>query len=239
MRLRLLNGLSIVIICLLSLWILKWILILMYCQWKRKRDGINSKKIIQKSDGITKKSKIKSNINNYLYGLVRWESIHVGRFPSMHIRKFVYKYLFAMELQKETVIYGGCELRSPWKIQLGKCVIGVSNVLDGRHGICIEDGVCLGSNVFIWTEQHDLNDKFFRCNDKGGKVVIKKHAWICSRSTILPKTIIGEGAVVACGAIVSHDCDDFGVYCGIPAKKTKDRRTDLEYQVCDEYWHFY
>ena len=65
--------------------------------------------------------------------------------------------------------------------------------MDGRNGIVMEDDVCLAQNVMIFTEQHDLNDEFFRCNDKGGMVNIKDHAWISSRSTILPRvTVVQE-----------------------------------------------
>ena len=221
----------------------KWMLISVYCHTKKKRDCINiSKKrneTLDQGTFVNLKARIKSQCDSYLYGLTRYESILVGQIPSMRVRKFFYKNMFAMEIDKKTVIYGGCELRSPWKIKLGRCVIGVANVLDGRNGIIIEDGACLGSSVYIWTEQHDVNDKYFRCNDKGCIVIIKKHAWICSRSTILPKVTIGEGAVVACGAVVSRECDDFGVYCGIPARKTKERTKELDYEVCNGYWHFY
>ena len=75
-----------------------------------------------------------------------------------------------MTIDNKAVIYGGFEIRSPWNINIGKCVIGAGALLDGRNGIEIQDDVCLAQNVMIFTEQHDLNDPMFRCNDKGGKV---------------------------------------------------------------------
>ncbi|PWM77496.1 MAG: acetyltransferase [Phascolarctobacterium sp.] len=136
-----------------------------------------------------------------------------------------------MKIHPEAIIYGGFEIRSPWNIKLGRVVIGVGALLDGRNGIVMEDDVCLAQNVMIFTEQHDLNDEFFRCNDKGGMVNIKDHAWISSRSTILPRVTVGSGAVLACGAIATKDLEPYGVYAGIPAKKVSDRNNNLKYSL--------
>lgn len=222
---------------LLIILLIKWLLIMLYCHRQKLKE-------VDRIDGNNQgngkvPSNIKVEINTYLYGLVRWSSIQIGMIPSMRIRKILYKYFLAMDINKKTVIYGGCEMRSPWKIKLGNCVVGVSNILDGRYGIVIEDDACLGTGVNIWTLQHDIDDKYFGVSGQGKPVRIKRHAWVCSRSTLLPGVIIGEGAVVASGAIVKHDCDDFGVYAGVPAKKIRNRNTDLEYEVTDHYWHFY
>ena len=78
-------------------------------------------------------------------------------------------------------------------------------------------------------------------NDKGGMVNIKDHAWISSRSTILPRVTVGSGAVLACGAIATKDLEPYGVYAGIPAKKVSDRNNNLKYSLGknNSFWHFY
>ncbi len=230
------NYIKFVLIVILIIILLKWFLVLLYCHVKKKRETKKNIALNSQRKENHKKN-IKDEINSYLYGLVRWSSIQVGKLPSMRLRRFIYKYFFAMDIGAKTVIYGGCEFRSPWRIKLGNCVVGVSNILDGRSGIEIDDGVCLGSEVNIWTLQHDINDKYFGV--EGQPVIIRRHAWICSRSTLLPGVKVGEGAVVASGAVVRHDCDDFGVYAGVPAKKIKERNNDLDYEVADHYWHFY
>ena len=58
---------------------------------------------------------------------------------------------------------------------------------------------------------------------KGAPVVIEDYAWICSRAIIMPGVRIGKGAVVAAGAIVTHNVNPFTVVGGIPAKKISDR----------------
>jgi len=63
----------------------------------------------------------------------------------------------------------------------------------------------------------------------GAPVEIGDYAWVCSRSIILPGVKVGEGAVVACGAVVTKDVEPYTVVGGIPAKKIADRNKNLEY----------
>ena len=88
-------------------------------------------------------------------------SIWIGKVPSHRIRKFLLRNCLLMKIHPEAIIYGGFEIRSPWNIKLGRVVIGVGALLDGRNGIVMEDDVCLAQNVMIFTEQHDLNDEIF------------------------------------------------------------------------------
>ena len=56
-------------------------------------------------------------------------------------------------------------------------------------------------------------------------MLIEEKAYIGSNVTILPScTRIGKEAVVASGAIVTHDVPDFAVVAGNPAKVIKEMR---------------
>ncbi len=55
-------------------------------------------------------------------------------------------------------------------------------------------------------------------------IVLKKGCMIGSRSLLLAGTTVGEGAVVAAGAIVTKDCEPYGVYIGCPAKLARYRK---------------
>jgi maltose O-acetyltransferase len=54
-------------------------------------------------------------------------------------------------------------------------------------------------------------------------VEISDNVWIGSRATILPGVHIGEGAVVAAGAVVIRDVKDYEVVGGNPARTIKYR----------------
>lgn len=184
--------------------------------------------------------KFARRIDNWLYGLCRYTSIWVGKVPSYTFRRWIFRYVFCMQINRHAIIHGGCEIRSPWNIKIGNSVIGVGVILDGRNGIEIEDDVVLASGVWIWTEQHDSEDPYFRCLDKGGMVVIRKHAWIGNRVIILPRVTIEEGDVIAAGAVVTKNCVPFTMYGGVPAKEIHKRNQDLRYtDVTAGIWPFY
>jgi acetyltransferase-like isoleucine patch superfamily enzyme len=55
----------------------------------------------------------------------------------------------------------------------------------------------------------------------------------------LPGVTIGEGAVVAAGAVVTKDADPYGIYGGVPAKKIGERSKDLVYELDGKPLPFY
>ena len=146
-----------------------------------------------------------------------------------------------MHITNKTVIYAGCEIRSPWNIHADRCVISNNCILDGRRGIWIGEDVVFGGGVHVWTEEHDVDDPYFLVNPNNAQPVkIEAHAWICSDSTILPGVHIGEGVVLASRALAASDCVAFGVYGGVPAKRLRERNKDLEYRLNGKpTWHFY
>lgn len=193
-----------------------------------------NKKSTTTSAGITppqhvKKSRL-SNCKRYLSGFTRYEMFVMGQIPSHHVRKWFYKYCLLTNIQKSTIIYHGAELRAPWNLHIGNSVIGDNAILDARNGIFIGNHVNLSTHVSIWTEQHDHRDPWFRCNsDTDFKVVIEDHVWIGPEVIILHGVTIGEGAVIAAGAVVTKNVESFSIYAGVPAKKIGERNRDLKY----------
>lgn len=181
-------------------------------------------------------SQVKGIIANFAdYYLYR-----VSLTPSHHIRNFIYRHICGLNLEKKAVIYYGAEIRQPSNIWIGKgAIIGDNSILDGRNGIKIGDNVVFASNVKIWTEQHDHRDPWFRCEtQKHSPVVIGDRAWIGSHTVILHSVQIGEGAVVAAGAVVTHNVPPYAIVAGIPAKKIGERNRNLRYEMSGEYRHF-
>lgn len=138
-----------------------------------------------------------------------------------------------MKMEDNAVLYYGIEVRNPANITIGRgSIVGDNSILDGRNGIVIGKNVVLASNVRIWTEQHDHRDPWFRCNTQEHRpVTIGDRAWIGSHSIILHSVNIGEGAVVAAGAVVTHDVPPFAIVAGIPAKTIGERNSNLQYEL--------
>lgn len=87
-------------------------------------------------------------------------------------------------------------------------------------GITIDDGVMIAPKVVISSEGHPMEPAQRNCQT-GGKVHIKRNAWIGANVTILPGVTVDENSVVAAGAVVSKDVPDNVVVGGIPAKIIK------------------
>lgn len=59
-----------------------------------------------------------------------------------------------------------------------------------------------------------------------GDIIIGDDVWIGYRSTILSGVHIGQGAIVAAGAVVTKDVPPYAIVGGVPAKVIKYRFTD-------------
>jgi maltose O-acetyltransferase len=83
----------------------------------------------------------------------------------------------------------------------------------------IGDRVYIGHGVALLTIDHEIGPAFLRC---GGHdrlpIIIRNGVWIGSRATVLPGVTIGEGAVVAAGAVVTRDVPDQTMVAGVPAR---------------------
>lgn len=181
---------------------------------------------------------IKRRIHSLIVGWIRYSSINVGKIPSHKIRNFIYKKIFRLKLGENAILYGGSEIRDAHKIIIGEgTIIGDNSKLDGRNGIEIGKHVNFSTGVWIWTEQHDLNSKYFSCN--GAAVKIGDKAWISCRAIILPGVEIGEGAVVAAGAVVTKNIEPYAIYGGVPAKKIGERNKELLYEFDGDFLSFY
>ena len=163
--------------------------------------------------------------------LLQW----VGKIPSQILRRTVYCRLFGLQMGHGTVIYGGCEIRLPKNICIGSgSSIGHRCILDGRAGLQIGNSVNFSTGVWVWTMQHDAQASDFA--SLGASVEIGDYVWIGGRTIVLPGVKIGEGAVVASGAVVTKDVSAFSIVAGIPAIKIGDRTRDLSYKLGTCMW---
>lgn len=205
---------------------------------KRKNNIVIS--VDNKAEHICKHYNFKSFFAMKLSGFLRFYIYINSCLYSHHIRNFIIKYVLGLKMEENVVIYYNVEIREPWKISIGKgTIIGDRNILDGRNGIKIGNYVTFASNVSIWTEQHDHRDPWFRCDtQKKLPVEIGNRAWIGPNTVILHSVHIGEGAVVAAGAVVTKDVEAFSIVAGIPAKKIGERNKNLKYEMDGSYLSF-
>lgn len=165
----------------------------------------------------------------YLHGFRLYLLTLTGYVPSHHYRRFVYRTIYRMKIGKRSIIHWQARFFHPAGITIGDyCNIGNNIFMDGREGIQIGNRVATGSEVMIYTLQHDMESPSFGV--VGGPVVIDDYVYLGPRSIILPGVRIGYGAVVGAGAVVTKDVPPYAVVGGVPAKFIRERSHDLDYK---------
>ena len=103
-------------------------------------------------------------------------------------------------------------------IHIGKHVfINMGCKFQDQGGIFIGDGVLIGHNVVLATLNHAMQPER-RSDMLPAPIHIGKRVWIGSNATVLPGVTIGDGAVVAAGAVVTRDVPANTVVGGVPAQ---------------------
>lgn len=103
-------------------------------------------------------------------------------------------------------------------LKLGKGVFfNAGCKIQDQGGVTIGNGCLIGHNVVIATLNHDK-----RLEHRGdcipAPVIIKDHVWIGANAVILPGVTIGEGAIIAAGAVVTKDVPAHATAGGVPAR---------------------
>ena len=96
--------------------------------------------------------------------------------------------------------------------------------------VTIGDDLIIGPNVAIRSSNHRFSDTDRPTRQQGhvaATVSIGSDVWIGANAVILPGVAIGGHAIVAAGAVVSHDVPEYAIVAGIPARVMRDRRADV------------
>ena len=119
-------------------------------------------------------------------------------------------------------IVGGGNLYKRLKIG-NYCKLSTRCFLDLAGQITMEERSCLGPDSMIITGTHDIGPNHSRLGPLNPMPVqIGKGVWIGARCTILPGVTIGEGAIIAAGAVVANDVPANTIAGGVPAKVIKE-----------------
>jgi acetyltransferase-like isoleucine patch superfamily enzyme len=130
------------------------------------------------------------------------------------------------QVREGVVIGEHCILSKDVYVDFGVVIgsnVKVQNGVSIYHGVTIEDGVFVGPHVCF------TNDKYPRAVNPDGslkgsvdwqvsEILIRQGAALGARSVILPGVTVGKWAMVAAGAVVTHDVPDYGLVMGHPAR---------------------
>lgn len=146
---------------------------------------------------------------------------NIGRLHGLSLRLYLYRRI-GMKVGKNCVIRRGVYLASPNELELG------DGTFVGRASLYCTGGVRIGRNVnvsdgaVIITAKHDVNSPQFEARYE--PITIEDWAWIATNAIVLAGVTIGEGAVVAAGAVVTKDAAPYTIVGGNPAKVIGERK---------------
>lgn len=167
------------------------------------------------------------NFMQYILGARLWDFV-----PGFKLRNLLYRSNFCKVGRN---VQFGCHVdfvcphgSRMHRVSIGDRVsIGRDSIIEVCADLDIEDDVWISEQATIFRHDHGVerNRKKEECEVVWSEaLLIKEDAWIGHGAVILPKVhYIGKRAVIAAGAIVTKDVDDYAVVAGNPARVIKSR----------------
>ena len=122
-------------------------------------------------------------------------------------------------------------------IEVGNYVhIGAYVALYGKEGIKINDFCGCSARCTIYSATDDFSGEYMvspmvpeeLTNVTGGIVTLEKFVQLGANTVVMPNLTIGEGTSVGAMSFVNKSLDKWGIYVGIPCRKLKDRKRNIE-----------
>lgn len=143
--------------------------------------------------------------------------------PAKYLRTFFAK-LIGCKVGRNANLESGADFDS-------RLVIGENSSLgvraEAQGPIFIGNNVMMGPECIILTRNHRHDRIDMTMIDQGFEqyrpVTIGDDVWIGCRVTILPGVTIGSHSIIAAGAVVTKDVEDFSIVGGVPARKISSR----------------
>jgi acetyltransferase-like isoleucine patch superfamily enzyme len=147
-------------------------------------------------------------------------------------RLFIYlKILFlrlnGAKIGKNVVIYPGVWIAPGRNLVIGDNVdLAYGVIITTSGGVMIGDRTLIGYRTQILSSNHiipDRNEQVFKSGHDKRPVVIGNDVWIGANTIILPGKVIGDGAVIAAGSVVTKNIEPYSIVGGNPARLIRMR----------------
>lgn len=139
--------------------------------------------------------------------------------------------MFGAKIASTATISRTVEISSPWNLEMGE------NSMIGHHSWVMCSGkvsigcqCTVGEYVKILAGSHNVRSKSYKPVTPG--VDVRDHAWVATGAMLVSAGArdlrVGEGAVVAAGAVVFSNVRKWTIVVGNPAEYLTDRVLDQE-----------
>lgn len=124
------------------------------------------------------------------------------------------------QLAAHASLHGGSHFTRPANLSVGdRAFINRECYFDLEAPITLHEDVVIGHGTSLITSSHAIGPPQRRADRVTGRAVtVHTGAWVAARCVLMPGVTIGAGAVVAAGAVVTHDVPPNVVVAGVPAR---------------------
>lgn len=161
------------------------------------------------------------------YELVQRLLFSLPRYPFFNAIKAAFLRALGAKIGKRPIFYPGVWIAPPNKLEVGDDVDFALDVIIVTSGtVKIGSRVLIGYRTQISSSNHAIpskSGKIFGGPHDDRPVVIGDDVWIGGNCMIMAGVTIGEGAVIAGGAVVTKDVEPYAIVGGCPARLIRYR----------------
>ncbi|MEZ9204131.1 DapH/DapD/GlmU-related protein [Vibrio splendidus] len=161
-------------------------------------------------------------MNNFYRLITKWVGFFIPDGPyGDKYRGMLYK-PFLKSCGKNFKVASQAFIFNPNGLSVGDHVYIGFNTYLGQGEITLDDEVLIGNGASLTGSNHTKEGDSYRFGGfEKAEIVVKRGAWIAGNSSIMAGVTIGEGALVAAGAVVTKDVPANSTVGGVPAKVIK------------------
>ena len=127
------------------------------------------------------------------------------------------------------MVQGNVTIGQQCTVQAYTMLVGYGEAGDAQGTIRIGDGVRIAPMVMMIAADHVFADAHRPIREQGmapAPITVGDDVWIAGRVNIVAGVMVGEGAVIGAGSVVTRDIPPYSVAVGAPAKVVKQRGGD-------------
>jgi putative colanic acid biosynthesis acetyltransferase WcaF len=129
---------------------------------------------------------------------------------------------FGAKVGHGVYIKPGLRVKFPWYLEIGDhSWLGEDLWIDNLAQVTIESHCCLSQGVYLCTGNHDwssVNMRLFR-----RPITCQRGSWVGAKAMLCPGVVVGAGAIVTAGSVVTKNVPDMEIHTGNPAQFVKFR----------------
>lgn len=139
------------------------------------------------------------------------------------LRTFIHR-LLGIRIGRSTLIRGRLKLSGPpgctSRLTIGSnCFFTTPLQIDLNSDVVIGNHVTIGHDVAIITSAHRIGGPGRRCGKQvPAPIRIGDGSWIGARALLLPGVVLGDGSIIAAGAVVTKNVEPHTIVGGVPAR---------------------